>query len=592
MDELQRQLRAFSKAYGQKGKAIVERIQQLMDGGMTVTQAVQQAFQEYDVADWLDANVSQAIVSTAQDALGAELAGALSSAELLKALSTPWDGSGMTLSQKLHGASREMRQSIVETVQNQIRRNSTIQKAAQALYDGYGYGHVTRTQELPKYLNGLTRWVRSSRESMTPADQLSVLKAIRKVKAQADGLADDRVTYNHFRTSLKELLAKVESGSDKAARKALQVAVEEKSRYVAERIARTEAARARYDAFIARYDEDDSVVAYKWTLSSRHPVDDICNMYAEADLYGLGKGIFPKDAAPVNPAHPHCLCHYAPVYSSELKGLKRSDDVEDRGNTWLKKQPLRIQEKILGVKGREAWKAGKAGWLEKARNFGLSGKKESRLSDLQSYKKPNYGKEIREIHYKNDLFLTLKEVTNSNYKVYVSTDVQLKPKMLHEMETQISESVRLMGISDLSHFPRFIIMSDKESAGAWGNYSAKMNSLYINADSLKRKQYVSALRQSSKKGIQVSSTSHLSTMVHELFHWLDAERYIAQNGAIQNQREYIAKIDSYFQKKVDHLINSGYNIDGISSYAKRSMAFGSYAEVMTEYRTKELLGGR
>lgn len=99
----------------------------------------------------------------------------------------------------------------------------------------------------------------------------------------------------------------------------------------------------------------------------------------------------------------------------------------------------------------------------------------------------------------------------------MSTDVQLKPKMLHEMETQISESVRLMGISDLSHFPRFIIMSDKESAGAWGNYSAKMNSLYINADSLKRKQYVSALRQSSKKGIQVSSTSHLSTMVHELF---------------------------------------------------------------------------
>lgn len=229
MDELQRQLRAFSQAYGQKGKAIVERIQQLMDGGMTVTQAVQQAFQEYDVADWLDANVSQAIVSTAQDALGAELAGALSSAELLKALSTPWDGSGMTLSQKLHGASREMRQSIVETVQNQIRRNSTIQKAAQALYDGYGYGHVTGTQELPRYLDELTRWVRSSRESMTPVDQLSMLKAIRKAKAQADGLVDDRVTYNHFRTSLKELLAKVESGSDKAARKALQVAVEEKA---------------------------------------------------------------------------------------------------------------------------------------------------------------------------------------------------------------------------------------------------------------------------------------------------------------------------------------------------------------------------
>ena len=369
MDELQRQLRAFSQAYGQKGKAIVERIQQLMDGGMTVTQAVQQAFQEYDVADWLDANVSQAIVSTAQDALGAELAGALSSAELLKALSTPWDGSGMTLSQKLHGASREMRQSIVETVQNQIRRNSTVRKTAQALYDGYGYGHMTGTQELPRYLDELTRWARSSRESMTPADQLSVLKAIRKVKAQADGLADDRVTYNHFRTSLWELMDKLGHGSQKAAQRALQNAIQEKSRYVAERIARTEAARARYDAFIARYGEDEDVVAYQWKLGSRHPAEDICDMYAEADLYGLGKGIFPKDAAPVNPAHPHCLCHYAPVYRRELEGRKRSDNVEENGRAWLKTQSISAQEKILGVKGREEWKAGRAGWMEKARNF-------------------------------------------------------------------------------------------------------------------------------------------------------------------------------------------------------------------------------
>lgn len=111
------------------------------------------------------------------------------------------------------------------------------------------------------------------------------------------------------------------------------------------------------------------MVAYKWSLSSRHPVDDICDMYAEADLYGLGKGVFPKDAAPVNPAHPHCLCHYAPVYRSELKGRKRSNNVEENGRAWLKTQSVSAQEKILGVKGREEWKAGRAGWMEKARNF-------------------------------------------------------------------------------------------------------------------------------------------------------------------------------------------------------------------------------
>ena len=146
------------------------------------------------------------------------------------------------------------------------------------------------------------------------------------------------------------------------------------------KIARTEVARARYDAFIARYGEDEDVVAYQWKLGSRHPAEDICDMYAEADLYGLGKGVFPKDAAPVNPAHPHCLCHYAPVYESELEGKKRSNNVEAGGNAWLKKQSLSVQEKILGVKGREEWKAGRAGWMEKARNFETEGLKESRLT--------------------------------------------------------------------------------------------------------------------------------------------------------------------------------------------------------------------
>ena len=224
-------------------------------------------------------------------------------------------------------------------------------------------------------------WVRRSRDNLSDKEKKALLKAIRKVKGQADGLRPDTTAYNHFRTSLYELLDKVDGGNKKSIERAIQTSVEEKSRYVAERIARTEAARARYDAFIARYGEDEDVVAYQWKLGSRHPAEDICDMYADADLYGLGKGVFPKDAAPVNPAHPHCLCHYAPVYRSELEGKKRSNNVEAGGNAWLKNQSLSVQEKILGVKGREEWKAGRAGWMEKARNLsGSVAKQESRLS--------------------------------------------------------------------------------------------------------------------------------------------------------------------------------------------------------------------
>ena len=67
-----------------------------------------------------------------------------------------------------------------------------------------------------------------------------------------------------------------------------------------------------------RYNNDDDVVALKWQLNSRHPVCDICDVYANADFYGLGRGIYPKDKFPTLPAHPHCMCKILPVYDFEV----------------------------------------------------------------------------------------------------------------------------------------------------------------------------------------------------------------------------------------------------------------------------------
>lgn len=109
-------------------------------------------------------------------------------------------------------------------------------------------------------------------------------------------------------------------------------------------------------------------MAYQWKLGSRHPAEDICDMYANADLYGMGKGVFPKDKVVPQPAHPHCLCHYAPVYWGEIDEKKRSNNVEENGRAWLAKQPLHIRQAILGVKDEQEWKAGRVGWMEKARH--------------------------------------------------------------------------------------------------------------------------------------------------------------------------------------------------------------------------------
>ncbi len=68
-------------------------------------------------------------------------------------------------------------------------------------------------------------------------------------------------------------------------------------------------ASAYNDGAIAKYMEGDDIETVQWKLSSAHPCYDICDLYANADLYRLGKGIFPKDKVPMLPVHPNYMCH-------------------------------------------------------------------------------------------------------------------------------------------------------------------------------------------------------------------------------------------------------------------------------------------
>lgn len=89
---------------------------------------------------------------------------------------------------------------------------------------------------------------------------------------------------------------------------AIDVATQEKARYFAERIACTEKARAYMDGVMYPYAHDPDCVAFKWKLSSRHLCDDICDLYARADLWGMDEGIFQNDC-----------CHHAGKAPMALK---------------------------------------------------------------------------------------------------------------------------------------------------------------------------------------------------------------------------------------------------------------------------------
>ena len=61
-------------------------------------------------------------------------------------------------------------------------------------------------------------------------------------------------------------------------------------------------------------------------------------------------------------------------------------------------------------------------------------------------------------------------------------------------------------------------------------------------------------------------------------------------GWMHNLIEYLYWIRHKSKKKIDKLINKGYNINEISNYASDNFEEGKYDEVYTEYRVKQLLG--
>lgn len=77
--------------------------------------------------------------------------------------------------------------------------------------------------------------------------------------------------------------------------------------YDARRIARTEVAHSHHEADRIASLRSEVVKGLKWNLSPRHPEPDICDVYAKADLHGMGEGVYPPEYLPPLP-HPHDLC--------------------------------------------------------------------------------------------------------------------------------------------------------------------------------------------------------------------------------------------------------------------------------------------
>lgn len=113
--------------------------------------------------------------------------------------------------------------------------------------------------------------------------------------------------------------------------------------------------------------------------------------------------------------------------------------------------------------------------------------------------------------------------------------------------------------------------------GALASYNAVENKIYLLYEATQRKRLLEL-----QKDLAVPQ-DYLSTYMHEVLHWLDAQRYTAKYGEItrKNLFLYFKKLRQHDKRQLDRLGISVDNVAKISAYAEFSLANGEYDEVFT-----------
>ena len=260
-----------------------------------------------------------------------------------------WDKTGLTLSAQIHKLTNDTRVEIQTTIKRQIRKNKAWTAHSKAVDD-----LELTSGDISKRIKELNIEARILFQNKADTKKYqAVLKSAERdvLKLSANGAPTTRL-----KKSYQRVIKATQKGNIKALDNAMISAIKSKARYNTDRIARTEIARAYGESFNVRMHADDDIVGYQSVLSGRHSITDICDFYAEADLYGMGAGVFPKTEGAPYPYHPQCMCLLVPVYRGESTGFN-----PNKGASYLKKNPQKAK-KMFTKRGLESIKNNPESW--------------------------------------------------------------------------------------------------------------------------------------------------------------------------------------------------------------------------------------
>jgi hypothetical protein len=329
---------AFAKIWERLAPILIPRIRANIDKDLDLFAAVNKAFDDTKA----DGKIKDALLKGAIDSF---LAGTGGEIQIDKKGFRDWflnhsfAGDDLTLSQKLWRP--EFKRAIVSTLAQQMRANETLLRAAKRITD-----QQLASADLAKAITELNAAARR-----VAAGDAGLYNEFRSTIKAAQSRVDDLVKFGAPRDRLQKayqnMVRAAESMNEKRMDKAITRAIKAKARYNAERIARTEYAKAYGAGVKEQAGADPDVIGLRWELSSRHLVFDICDYNAGVDSFGLGAGGYPIDKLPEYPAHPNCLCVLTEIY----KGQESGEPDPDAGKEFVADLSEDDQKKLLGVEG-------------------------------------------------------------------------------------------------------------------------------------------------------------------------------------------------------------------------------------------------
>ena len=310
----------------------------------------------------------------------------------------------------------------------------------------------------------------------------------------------------------------------------------------AERLMRTELARVQTEA------QKQSFERNGFTQYTFLALGDACGICKELnDKHFYVKDMMPGTNAP--PMHPNCRCSTSAYEDSEA--YEAWLDYLDKGGESIN---FRKEFEINYLN-------------DKTQDF-----KPVKLDNNQKIEMNMYTKKI-----------IATKALGIDKDIYVSdsSHVNVKPKQLAYINARVDKALSLMNVPKDYELPKIIIVDDTEiGKGAAASYTAKDNILRISHRINSRKSLVEFA-----KGCACEKNQN-SLVVHELFHWMDAQEYKKKYNTSDG---YFEHINESSKKKIALLRKKGYNINNISDYAKKNLLLKRYDEVWTEYRTKNIL---